>query len=1640
MWFWLLLFVLSLWGSEERVGLIPSTPDEIGSLRSELLVGGCVHPLSGSLCLRAVDLVARGAQDICLGRVFIPPSLAPPSPVRSEIEQYLRERDFLAQMHKTYRGWVFLPHLQLERIQGDLKVPDSNGAIYTFRGGKVADLFGMSNAAGDVPLGVFDPRNIRVIEGGREVTVLLPDGAKRIYEIAHSSIYFLQKEILPNGKVLKYAYEDGHIAKIESLDPAEKLVYASMTFGGKIVPRFFDYKERTEGETCGDYTFAKGENWKKSTGLPYFQIREAKTNTGLTAEYDYQWNQFSRTLEKKCGVFNYKGSFPSSLALAGTPVFREEKIAYHSFLPSRYSGKEQLVQCTYKGQRIETIQFPVGEKEEFVSLYTLQYDPPVAGKKGGSTSVDFADGCQKKYLFTKHLLVDSILFLSPDKKSGIKKIYSWDRQHHLQGIEYRDLEGKLLWKRGFEENDDFGNPQREIFIGDLTGGGTEETYEVKRRYSEDGRNLLVREETEEGLITTFEYVPSTNLVKVKTVQNPEEKIFIQETYDYDHAYNLIQKCVEAEGEKHLTLYHLRQNAPFFHMPEWIEEQYGIDSHLLKKTKLTYDSLGYVSKEEVYGSDGLFAYSVERKYDEQGNLRSVTNPLGAVATYEYDTHGRNEKAVNESGRLVAKKTYDLGGRLRELTETGDHSLVHTTRYNYDLFSRLEEKIDPFDNATRYTDYDKIADQPTRIEYPSCSEGAVTSGATFDPLGRVLSRTDANLHTITYTYNAYGFPVEITYPNGSKETFSYYKNGRTRGYTDREGRVTETVYDALGRLIHRQFLLGSEVLGEESFVYDSLHLKSHTDIDGYTTTYTYDKAGRKAEENREGRVTKFGYDSLGRLNKEIHLDKANTLCVERKFDALGQVLEEKETDFIGHVLFQMHFTYDLDGNQKTVTRYPQNTEATTRFAYDPFSRLREIEDPLGFKTTTSYDESQKNSLDQRILTKIVTDPNQIATTMVYDPWGREASRKVGGRLEERTYDPAGNLLEVKEEERITRYTYNDLDLPETLTRPFGTRGERTTRFTYTPSGLLKTKQWPDGTVLTSTYDPWGHLKTLSSDSIFHTFEYSPSGFLLYASDGGHTIERTPDPFGNILSETIDSRFTIVKTYDAQNRPLTLTLPNGETIVYRYDPLYLREIEYSSMVHKFNRYDLDGHVLSEMLPCQLGLQIRSYDPCGRLSALNSLYFSQNLTYDPAGRVEKVSSDGSYTYDLLSQLESEPNHTYAYDARYNRIEKDHSATPVNGRDELMHVPYDLNGNLKEKEGCVLFYDSLNRLTSAQSDQVDLAFTYDPLNRRLFKASNGETEFYFYNGDRELGAYDRSGTLKELRTPISLELQGELFIPITDYRGNVRRLIDPNTKKVAQSIDYTAFGEELGPIQMPFNPWRYSSQRLDPELNLVYFGHRYYNPITGRWITTDPAGFQDGMNLYAYVLNNPLSYADLDGRFAIPLLSWTLGGAVACPLTWGFAAVVAVGYVMHQMSESGAISKEASTLLTGIGGAVVDNIIQDFSFSADKEISVAYNSSAKKAPPLQSQNGSGFSPENPDDDQNNERFWQQLTRQYSKDGERSIVKSYKSLNKLLDEHNKKLPNLEYKSSVEREINTFNKQLKTLEQFAKSHDITLPGK
>jgi RHS repeat-associated protein len=122
------------------------------------------------------------------------------------------------------------------------------------------------------------------------------------------------------------------------------------------------------------------------------------------------------------------------------------------------------------------------------------------------------------------------------------------------------------------------------------------------------------------------------------------------------------------------------------------------------------------------------------------------------------------------------------------------------------------------------------------------------------------------------------------------------------------------------------------------------------------------------------------------------------------------------------------------------------------------------------------------------------------------------------------------------------------------------------------------------------------------------------------------------------------------------------------------------------------------------------------------------------------------------------------------------------------------------------------------------------------------------------------------------------------DHLGTPQVLTN-DSQAIAWKAVYTPFGEAVPSIQTVENPFRFPGQYYDQETGLHYNYFRYYNPQTGRYITPDPIGLEGGINLFVYVANNPINFAD---PFGLRIIKWAFnaGAHVYLPPTfgaWGF-------------------------------------------------------------------------------------------------------------------------------------------------------------
>ncbi|MCK4752946.1 MAG: RHS repeat-associated core domain-containing protein [Planctomycetes bacterium] len=93
------------------------------------------------------------------------------------------------------------------------------------------------------------------------------------------------------------------------------------------------------------------------------------------------------------------------------------------------------------------------------------------------------------------------------------------------------------------------------------------------------------------------------------------------------------------------------------------------------------------------------------------------------------------------------------------------------------------------------------------------------------------------------------------------------------------------------------------------------------------------------------------------------------------------------------------------------------------------------------------------------------------------------------------------------------------------------------------------------------------------------------------------------------------------------------------------------------------------------------------------------------------------------------------------------------------------------------------------------------------------------------------------------------------DGLGSVIALSDVNSE-IVERYSYDIFGEPNRTSDVN-NPYLFTGRRYDGEAGLYYYRARHYDPNIGRFLQTDPIGYDDGMNIYAYVGNNSINYID---------------------------------------------------------------------------------------------------------------------------------------------------------------------------------------
>jgi YD repeat-containing protein len=749
--------------------------DQIFSETEDVSVFQYVDVITGNLCLPFQDVVAQGALPISLMRTYSS------SGVPEGVSEYA---DLLL---KGYRqgwiiqgGWNLLPHIYLiiepsgshKYYKVFVSEPSGNVISYRYSYSKEKRLLvfkpdqAYSQYSGQLNVRTNPQYNtLELNEATGEAKLFLPNGGTRVYqgiklkninyEINKQVFYTLKTETLPSKHQLRFQYDNKtNLEKIESTNPSGKKIYASMVFN-------FVEKQKQPFQLTVTTSDDKKIEYHSILHDGRRYISELKSS-GKPKEAAYYHIGKKNILPRV-----------SSFDLAG-----KQQLKVNYYLPG-VSGADKT-----NLNRVESIFSPVGPKGESTKVAGFKYF-------AHSTDVRDAEGLLIRYHHDGKKLHCIEYFDGKEILRSSQKFYY--EGEYLRCKAMFDGTNQPVFAKTFKYSG--GNVEEECLWGCLSGeevpplqidaeGKPAGAECYKKTYTYYADNLLKTESEEEGVTNEYFYKSGTDLITIKFTKNQKGEILIREFSSFDDD-NFLKFRITDNGtaidpddytgvtqrlEKTLEL-----NSEGF--PGIITEQFWDPEtsslKMLKKTKVTYKK-GKLSTEEVFDSSGESRYTLRTDYDEFGQVKQKTTPLGRENTYYRDGLGRLKES-KEVGSPKKIFTYDDANRQTSCLEVDSNEETLAT---YDFKGRVLTQTDPRGNVITHA-YDCFGNRETttfpkiKLENEKICEPKTKFG--YDIHGNLTSAEMPLGETTQTSYNLLRKPTLITQSDGTEIRHYYNKSG-------------------------------------------------------------------------------------------------------------------------------------------------------------------------------------------------------------------------------------------------------------------------------------------------------------------------------------------------------------------------------------------------------------------------------------------------------------------------------------------------------------------------------------------------------------------------------------------------------------------------------------------------------------------------------------------------------------------------------------------------------------------------------------------------------------------------------------------------------------------------------------------------
>ena len=1031
-----------------------------------------------------------------------------------------------------------------------------------------------------------------------------------------------------------------------------------------------------------------------------------------------------------------------------------------------------------------------------------------------------------------------------------------------------------------------------------------ETNELGHRktYTWCARGNLMSETDFAGNATSYTYDSYNNRTTKTDARGSTTR------YVYTDNGGHLTQVISPDGGVSSFTYDVRGNLTSSANPLGFVTSFEYDA-LDRLTKTTYPDGRWVQM--VYDVRGNIVRRIDNlnretayTYDLSGKLLSTTRPDGTVSQNEFDIAGRKVKTVDALQRET-HFSYDAFDQLTCITYPDQA----TERFSYDLAGNLISKTDERGFVTNF-EYDPVGRMLATID-PLSSRWA----AEFDAAGRKVADIDPLGHRTEYVhspanqvvkviapdgtatnneYDLVGNLLKTITPSGAQWSWQYDALNRQTQAIAPNGAVSKVMYDKLGQVVTEIDPLGRKML----YTYDSAgHKLTTTEPASGTWTNVYDSAGRLiATKNPLGAQTTFAYDLINRLISETDPLGQKTVFeydnADRKIAKVDPLERRTITNFdvrdrvvsvIDPADREVSFGYDEGGNRVRLT---DGEGRIWRWDYDPVARVVVETDPLAHKVQFSYDAvgnkiTKTNARNQTIAydfdtmnrLKKVTYSDGAVATFAYDLEGREISRfapncgvtktwdALGNMTSEKfhpwnkgwqlTYDIKGNRIKaISPQNKTFRYSYDALDRLTVLNPP---GSYDTVKYKFDKAGRLKrvkrqnvvTNYQVDAAnqLLRIRHEKWQkiHKKTKKTLLALRKYKYDAAGNRILSKDeSGKPTRYTFDASDWLTNVIYPDGLQVSYTYNGAGDRLT-EMVGSKTTSYQYD-------QAGRMIAQGPEsfiYDADGNLTEQ----SAGLQKTTYTwtPDNRLAETMS-YIRQRIGHGRKARWLPFRRTTQETYSYL------PEDWRRVKRVTNGISRVSLYDGADESHEFLEVPK--------------FFRRTWRFGK---------FCWKP------KLPELKLEREFYSGP---STDDMVSTVFFGRELQMLDDALGSTIALTNHSGNLlaRMNYDPwgnlwwprkqayhtppcQKNKLANFLDRFR-GHILGKSQ--HDPWRlgyhfakvltpylFTGRKFDTTTQTYFNRWRQYNPKAGRFLSSDPIGFNGGNNLYGYANQNPLTFTD---------------------------------------------------------------------------------------------------------------------------------------------------------------------------------------